>query len=293
MQIPLRPAAPAPRKNRRQLAGLFTVVLIACALFPAAASAQALTNGANQNGTIAAPGQIDSWTFSATVGDEIALSMAEVGADSAFVPWLRLIRPDGAQVASASAPLVAQINTTATQSGTYTVQAASNDGPHTATAAYTLILAKTPGAFVVPGGDEGGPMTVGTTHSGVITRGDLDLWTFSATAGNAIVLSIAEVGGDTPFQPWVRLRQPDGSELGSADGGLAASVGVTLPVSGLYTVVVGSNDDGNDGAGSYTLRVTGATSATPVMSLDKVKLRFGAVNTGAAFRSRRPHRSFA
>jgi Viral BACON domain len=255
-----------------------------CVLVPGAAFAQALGNGANASGVIATAGQVDSWTFAATTGDAIALSMAEVGADSAFVPWIRLLRPDGTIVGNASSGLVAQINVTANQTGTYTVLAASNDAGNDDLGSYVLTLAKTPGAFVVPAGDQGGPMTVGITHTGSIVRGDLDQWTFLASAGDAVTVSIARVSPDTAFVPWIRLRKPDGAEEAFADGGLTAQIGVTLPVSGLYTVLVGSNDEGNDGAGDYTLRVTGASgTALPVMTLDKVKLRFGAVNTGGNF----------
>ena len=45
---------------------------------------------------------------------------------------------------------------------------------------YLLTLAKTPGTFIVPAGDEGGPMTNGANHPAVIHRGDLDQWTFTA-----------------------------------------------------------------------------------------------------------------
>ena len=51
-----------------------------------------------------------------------------------------------------------------------------------------------PEAFIVPAGDEGGPMTNGGNYAGTITLGDLDLWSLTATAGDNIVLRLGTVG---------------------------------------------------------------------------------------------------
>ena len=233
---------------------LIQLVAVGALCLPPMLSAQgAMANGQNYVSTIGAAGEVDIYTFSATAGESIALAIGEVGADSPFVPWIRLFRPDNTMIGSASGILAAQIEIlTAPSTGTYTVQVASADAGLNDTGTYTLTLAKAPGAFTITAGDEGGALTNGSNHTGTIHVGDLDMWSFDANAGDAIMLGIGEVGA-TIFTPWIRLKSPTGENLGSASGVLAAQIDATATVSGTYTVIVSTADAGFDGAGDYTL----------------------------------------
>src|SRR5213594_5219488 len=83
---------------------------------------------------------------------------------------------------------------TAPTSGTYTVIVGSYlSGYFDGTGSYLLTLAQGPGAVVVSNGDEGGPMTDGATYAGTIYQGDFDTWTFTATQGDYIALSMGAV----------------------------------------------------------------------------------------------------
>jgi len=149
---------------------------------------------------------------------------------------------------------------TAPTSGTYTVIIGSYlGGFFDGTGSYQLTLAQGPGAVVVSAGDEGGPMANGA-NAGSIYQGDLDTWTFTATQGDHIALSMGAV---TPvsahFAPWMRLVSPTGALLGNSfpGAGTAAQITVTAPTSGTYTVIVGSYLGGfYDGTGSYLLTLT-------------------------------------
>jgi len=222
----------------------------------------AMTNGANHEGSISTPGEIDEWTFEANIGDAIALSIGEVlpaGPDPDFRPWIRLVSPGGAQLASTDGYLTARIGIlSAPLTGTYTVRVASGQGALDNTGDYRLVLARTPGAFVVPAGDEGGAMTNGENHTGHIHVGDLDLWSFEANIGDAIALSIGEIlpAGvpDPDYRPWIRLRSPSGEQLGNTDGYLTARINVlSAPLTGTYTVIVGTGQGGYDNEGDYRL----------------------------------------
>ena len=248
---------------------LVGVAVAAALILPAALGAQsAMTTGLNYVGTIGAAGEIDTYTFSATTGDSIILGIGEVGADSAFVPWIRLLRPDAVVVGNQSGVLAAQIEYQATQTGTYTVQVASGDAGFNDTGTYTLTLAKT-GAFTISPGDQGGPMTNGSNHTGDIHVGDLDMWSFDATAGDAILIGVGEVGLDTAFSPWIRLKSPTGQNLGSQAGALANQIEATATVSGTYTIVVASADAGLDGAGAYTLTLAKAPGTITISDGDE------------------------
>jgi uncharacterized repeat protein (TIGR01451 family) len=260
---------PRPRTVRRLrvfhiLRAIGVIAALLCV--PAAARAQgAMTNGAIHTAAISLAGELDQWTFSANQGDAITIAIGETGADTAFYPWMRLQAPNGTQIANTWGDVAAQISLYAPQSGTYTLIVASNDSGFNDTGDYRLTLSHNPGAFVVSGGDQGGAMTIGANHAGSIQPGDLDLWSFDAVQGAAITLRIGEVGNDSPFYPWIRIRGPNGAELDNSWGPLAAEVSVYAPSTGTYTVVVASNDSGYDATGDYllTLALTPGTITVP------------------------------
>jgi hypothetical protein len=222
----------------------------------------AMTNGANHTCVINL-GDLDMWTFSATQGDSISLSMGVVGSPT-LRPFLRLRDPFGVEVGSNAQLTIAQIDVTAAQTGLYTVVVASGFSLPTGTGSYVLTLAKTPGAFTVSPGDEGGPMTNGANHAGVINLGDLDLWTFTATQGDSISLSMGVVGSPR-LRPFIRLRDPNGVQVGTNEGLVIAQINVTAAQNGLYTVVVASGFSLPQGTGSYllTLAKTPGTFIVP------------------------------
>src|SRR4029077_5291865 len=89
--------------------------------------------------------------------------------------------------------------------GTYVVWVASADSGLNGIGTYRLTMARSPGPITVAAGDEGGPLTNGVLHAGEIVQGDLDVWTFTATAGDRIAVDVGEgTQTDGDFQPWVR-----------------------------------------------------------------------------------------
>ena len=249
------------------------LILIALAtagpMFPAIAAAQTLTpkgpltNGENYAGVIASL-ETHAWTLTATAGDAIVISVGEVGADSAFTPYIGLYTDTW--VASNYGNLSAHISVNAPVTGSYTVYINSSTVVQNAGAgSYLLTLLKAPGAFIVPAGDEGGPMTNGAHHPGYIHRADQDPWTFIAAAGDSISVSIGEVG-DTNFAPWIRLFSPIGAYMGEGYSQPGGKIDVTAPLSGTYTVVVASADATYAAPGSYLLTLAQAPGAFVVPS---------------------------
>src|SRR2546426_1128183 len=200
----------------------------------------ALTNGATQAGTIYL-GDLDQWSFTATQGDYIALSMGEVAPVSGgFQPWIRLVSPTGVLLGTSIGASAVQIAATAPATGTYTVIVGTNDGfgRNNDTGGYLLTLAKGPGAFEPSAGDEGGPMTDGVNQAGAIYLGDLDMWSFTATQGQVITLSMSEAAPVTAgFQPRVRLVSPTGVLLGDSIGASAGPITLTPPPTRASTAI--------------------------------------------------------
>jgi hypothetical protein len=204
-------------------------------IVPAGDEGGPLTNGANATGAITL-GDLDMWTFTANTGDKINLRLGTTNFDG----WLQLFGPDGKLLVTGaySGSTDAHIdNYTATNSGTFTVLVSSWFSVDTGT--YALHLAQIPEAFIVPAGDEGGPLTNGANATGAITLGDLDMWTFTANTGDKINLRL----GTTDFDGWLQLFGPDGKLLvtGAYSGSTDAHIdNYTATNSGTFTVLVSS-----------------------------------------------------
>ncbi|HWQ90305.1 MAG TPA: PPC domain-containing protein [Clostridia bacterium] len=211
-----------------------------------------LTNGFHHTGALNV-GDLDLWSFSANAGDRVVLRM---GADS-LNPRLRLFGPGGSLVAEAfiatSGGRDTEIPVTVlTNSGSYTVVASSHYA--NASGSYGLTLARFPGTFIVAADDQGGPLTNGYQHDGAINVGDLDLWSFSANAGDRVVLST----GANSFNPHLRLFGPSGSLIAesfiSTSGGRDTEIQpTTLTNSGTYMLVINSYYANLSGAYILTL----------------------------------------
>src|SRR5439155_6643 len=206
-----------------------------------------------------------------------------------FAPWIRLVSPSGALLGNSSTQTGASnIAATAPTSGTYTVIIGSYVGGfYDGTGSYLLTLAQGPGAVVVSRGVGGGPMTNGATNPGSIYQGDFDTWTFTATQGDYIALSVGtETQTTAHFAPWIRLLSPTGVLLGNSSTGTGASnVAATAPTSGTYTVIVGSYFGGNyDGTGSYQLTLAKGPGAVEVSTGDEGgPMTDGATNPGSIY----------
>src|SRR5438132_14244797 len=131
--------------------------------------------GGTNNGTSTSPGDLDTWTFTATQGDYIALSVGtETQTTAHFAPWIRLVSPTGALLGNSSTQAGASnIAATAPTSGTYTVIIGSYlGGFYDGTGGYRPTLAPGPGAVVVAAVAEAGPMTKGR-KPGTMYQADL------------------------------------------------------------------------------------------------------------------------
>src|SRR5207247_8865070 len=106
------------------------------------------------------------------------------------------------------------------------------------TGSYLLTLAKAPGAFATSTGDAGGDLLSLSDALPIFYLGDLDQWSFTATQGDYIALSMGEVAPATAgFQPWIRLVSPTGVLLGNGIGASAVQIAVTAPTTGTYTEI--------------------------------------------------------
>jgi hypothetical protein len=217
-----------------------------------------LTNGGNHTGVLHL-GDFDAWTIAATAGETIVANIGETGPNSPFIPWIRVYGPGGGLVAGGNnwGDLAAQVTVNAPSTGIYTILVSTADSGNDETGSYVLTAIHLAGTPDVSLGDEGGPLSNGGLHNGAILVGDLDAWTFVAAAGQSVTATIAETGLNTAFIPWIRIYGPGGGLVAGGNnwGDVTASVRVTAPSSGMYTVLVSTADSGNDATGTYQLSV--------------------------------------
>jgi hypothetical protein len=193
-----------------------------------------IASGQTKPGTILT-GEIDTYTFAAKAGDSLVVSMGDEDPWNPRYPLLELYGPDGAPLASGQGDESARVSVRAPVSGTYSVLASlrleeSSD--------YTISLAKVPSTTqAVDSNGDGGAMKSGETRSGTISTGELDVYTFAATAGNSLVVSMGEEDPWNPRYPLLELYGPDGKRLASGEGDNSTRVSVGAPASGTYTVV--------------------------------------------------------
>jgi hypothetical protein len=222
------------------------------------------SNGASHPGNLPS-GDLDLWTIAALPGDTLVVRAGATGLN----PRLRLYDPEGTELASAAGPYTtsrdAMLTVRVAAPGTFTAVVMAND-PDTS-GSYTLHLARVPGAIVVSAGDEGGPLTNGAAHEGELLRGDLDLWSVEAQAGDTLVVR----AGTTGFNPRLRLYGPDGTELAAAAGPYTTSRDATftarVTAPGVYSVLLMAEQA--DSLGTYTLHLARVPGAIVVSAGDE------------------------
>ena len=255
----------------------FAFVTLLMALHPLKVNAQgAIASGENRDG-ITTANHSDTWTFTANTNDNVTLTMAKLTGIADFYPQFKVYAPDGTLLDSRNDSSSAYSNLRVTQSGTFTVIANSyyNDG----TGTYRLRFAKVPGAFVIPVGDEGGPLTNGASHDGTIDLGDLDIWTFTANTNDNVTLTMAKLTGIADFYPQFKVYAPDGTLLDSRNDNLSAYSAIRVTQSGIFTVI--ANSYYNDGTGTYRLRLAKVPGSYIVPASDEG----GALNNSTTYDS--------
>ena len=164
-----------------------------------------ITSGQTKNAAINRLGNLDIYTFSAAVGQTFAVTMGDADALSAVRPYISVYDPSGALLVIESAGTATNTavgyshQVPAGGAGVYTVIAQDSGYPIAKTGGYNLELAIASGqAAGVDADGEGGPIANGQTKSAAINRlGNLDIYTFSAAAGQTFAVTMGDADAQT------------------------------------------------------------------------------------------------
>ena len=218
-----------------------------------AASAQSLPNGGSVTGAISFPFEQDSYTLTASVGETIRLTVADLDGGTLF-PKISLYTPSGTLATSSSGALVGSLSHVAGAAGTFSVVVEDGNTNPDQTGNYEVHYVRAPGA------NEGGALPIGDSVTGFLSLGDLDSYTVDVNVGETVRLTVADLDGGSLF-PWIGIYNPSGALSKSASGGLVGSISHVAGVSGTFTVVVRDGNTAPDETGNYELhcvRVPGA-----------------------------------
>jgi hypothetical protein len=252
-------------RNQKQICGLRLVdenqernkpmklrimaALVSLAAMPSL-QAQVISSGQTLVGAITASNRTNRYTFAASAGDTITVAVGET-VPSNFAPKVTLYGPDGATLGWSDGDTGASVTRRATLSGNHYAVVedywASYDGN------YRFTMVKAPG---VQADTDGRVVQSGETVVGTLPVGDLDVFTFAASAGDTITVAVGESGGDYSFAPLVTLYGPDGAVMGSDWGGTGGSVTRQATLSGNHYAVVEDYWASYDGNYRFTLSGT-------------------------------------
>lgn len=260
---------------------------------PESVGAQTIEIGQTVNGELTQSDLAINYTFSATEGDVVTITLDAV--DNRFDAFLRLLAADGSTLITnddSRGSLNSQIaGFVLPASGEYTIVATSLSGRQTGAFVLSLeegvpvmMMTPTPTPFTffptpVPSvTSDGGMIEYGQTVTGELTEAALTRsYTFTGGAGDTVLITLDAVNNG--FDTTLTLNDSFGSQIAYNDdsrGSLNSQIGpFVLPSSGEYTVLVNSYSGNATGAFTLTLRVV---SSQPISYNEPVTLSFDEFN---------------
>ena len=210
--------------------------------------ASVLACGSLVSGTIAAPGEVDLYSFTGQAGQIISLALASAGgfatSPSSGSVVLRVFAQSGAAIGGALSSNSQNLYTLPID-GVYTIRVNANNPARTGS--YNISREC---LFPIPSPDAV-PLPCGGLAAGTLdVPGDTDLFTLTGAAGQIISLALASASGfsTSPSSGSVvmTLFAPSGAAVGTLASNSQSLF--TLPATGVYAIRVSANNLARTGA---------------------------------------------
>lgn len=211
-------------------------------LFSSSVSAQtSLSCGQIKSDSISSAGEKDSYTFSATVNDKVAIQM--VRTSTGLDPYIELFDSSGSAITSAyeTSGNYVILSTTITGSGTYKITI--SDFGNDETGNYTITWQKVNDPCNVT------DLSCGQGISGSLSVvGEMDFYSYTASSEDQIIIYLSRTSGN--FEPYLEIYDTTGAVVDSKydSSGNTVSLSVT---GGNYRIAV--SDYGKDETGNYSI----------------------------------------
>lgn len=229
-------------------------------------------------GSINTVATMNAYTLTLQAGDSVFLRATRTVGN--LWPTVRLYDPNGNFVNSDSQPITAEVETTVSVTGNYTILV--GDGFNgTYIGEYNLYVQRlnTPA--------QAQSLSMGQTVSGAIAEySALNTYTFAAQSGDALFLRLSRSGG--LIWPMVRLYGPSGQRLENVTQSPSLDLTRSLPATGVYTLLIGDGFDGTK-TGFYSLFAQILNSPANTISLGLGQTHQASVNKAGAFLSYTVH----
>jgi hypothetical protein len=211
-----------------------------------------ITSGQTRRGRIDY-GDIDAFSFTATAGQSLLLSMSDANLSS-YGPNIVVATPSGTVLTNTNTADGFNFRSDALAAGgTYTIYVLDAFGDDSGEYALSIGLSNS----AQPTTGDSGPLTA-TPRAGEIGIGDIDIFTVAATAGVNFSITLNETPSAQAFAPRVLIYRPDGSFFSDTIITNSQTINVTSVVAGSYTVMVTEN--GANAMGNYSIAL-GTTNA--------------------------------
>ncbi len=246
---------------QRQVFATFTVLVFY--FFPISELlAQGLDNGGVVLGQITQVGEQDTFSFEATQGETILISVAAIN-DARLEPELEIISPTNQSLSVTNGNNVGHVSLLIESTGVHQLLVRDSSFNNQSTGDYAVHFAGTESV------DELGELTSGGVAVGDITIGDIDSYTFDAVAGEHIIIQAADL--DTSFFiPRLLLYGPSGEFLAESALSNVSQITGLITASGIHRVLLldqARSTSGPDAVGDYEIHFVKSTDANELGTL--------------------------
>ena len=153
--------------------------------------------------------QSKQYVFDATAGENILVSMSEIGGNSSFSPSIRVFSPNGDPLGSdLNNSVEAFLSLTAAQTGEHLIIAGDNNGAVAGGFNIALFTPLGDQTFT----DRAGEIQSGETGGGNLPLSTFDIYSINLGVGDALLASMSE-GLNTILSPSLRVYAPSGELL--------------------------------------------------------------------------------
>ena len=161
-------------------------------------------------------GEVDEFTFTATAGNIVTLSLSETHPGSRATLYSSAgdkVRLSSASTGNRVGQVVAgnKVFSEPLLAGTYVIQV--HDDNYTDIGDYQLSL-----EGLVPVSADAVAFTPGETKTGDIVAGEVDTYKFTATGGDVVTVSLSDVVSGLSSRLWAELYSPSGNKVAKLAG---------------------------------------------------------------------------